>query len=83
MPLAALAGTAQAATLDGALTATRRVWFPAGWAETPIYDRERLPAGARFEGPAIVHQIDTTSVVEPGNRASLDAIGNLILEVGQ
>ena len=83
VPLAALAGTAQAATLDGALTATRRVWFPAGWAETPIYDRERLPAGARFEGPAIVHQIDTTSVVEPGNRASLDAIGNLILEVGQ
>ena len=83
MPLAALAGTAQAATLDDALTGTRRVWFPTGWAETPIYDRERLPVGARFEGPAIVHQIDTTSVVEPGNRASLDAIGNLILEVGQ
>ena len=83
VPLAALAGTAQAAALDDALTGTRRVWFPTGWAETPIYDRERLPAGVRFEGPAIVHQIDTTSVVEPGNRASLDAIGNLILEVGQ
>ena len=82
VPLAALAGAEQAATLDGALVGTRRVWFPAGWEETPVYDRERLPAGARFAGPAIVQQSDCTSVVEPGNRASLDALGNLILEVG-
>ena len=83
VPLAALAGAERAATLDGALAGARRAWFPAGWQETPVYDRARLPAGARFEGPAIVQQSDCTSVVEPGNRASLDAIGNLILEVAR
>ena len=82
VPLAALAGAEQAATLDGALTGTRRVWFPSGWEETPVYDRARLSAGARFAGPAIVQQSDCTSVVEPGNRVALDEIGNLILEVG-
>ena len=83
VPLAALAGAGRAATLEDALAGTRRAWFPAGWQETPVYDRDRLPAGARFEGPAIVQQSDCTSVVEPGNRASLDAIGNLILEVAR
>ena len=82
VPLAALAGARQAATLDEALIGSRGVWFPAGWQETPVYDRERLPAGAGFEGPAIIQQTDCTSVVEPGNRASLDAIGNLIVEIG-
>lgn len=83
VPLAALAGAGRAASLDGALAGARRAWFPAGWQETPVYDRDRLPAGVRFEDPAIVQQSDCTSVVEPGNRASLDAIGNLILEVAR
>lgn len=83
VPLAALAGASRAESLDGALIGTRRVWFPAGWAETPIYDRDRLPADAAFPGPAIVQQTDCTSVVEPGNRASLDSIGNLILDMSR
>ena len=82
VPLAALAGASRAASLDSALIGTRRVWFPTGWAETPVYDRDRLPASSAFPGPAIVQQTDCTSVVEPGNRASLDPIGNLILDVG-
>ena len=83
VPLAALAGSSRASSLDGALIDSRRVWFPAGWQQTPVYDRDRLPVGARFPGPAIVQQTDCTSVVEPGNRASLDSIGNLILDVGE
>ncbi len=83
VPLAALAGVARASSLDGALIAMRRVWFPDGWQATPVYDRDRLPAGASFPGPAIVQQTDCTSVVEPGNRASLDVIGNLILDVSE
>ncbi len=41
-------------------------------ADTPIYDRSDLPAGARLEGPAIVHQLDSTVVVPPGVVAEVD-----------
>ena len=82
VPFAALGGASQALSLDDAVIGARRVWFAEGWGDTPVYDRHRLPADARFDGPAIVQQLDCTSVVEPGNRVSLDALGNLILEVG-
>jgi N-methylhydantoinase A len=59
--------------------ATREVWFEGGWRETPIYRRESLPA--KLEGPAIIEQLDCTTVLEPGNRASVDAMGNLLVEV--
>ena len=49
--------------------------------ETPIYVRERLPLAARFDGPAIVEQLDCTTVVEPGHRVAVDPIGNLIVSV--
>jgi N-methylhydantoinase A len=57
------------------------VWFTGGWHDTPVYVRERLPLDARFVGPAIVEQLDCTTVVEPGNRVEVDAIGNLIVSV--
>ena len=58
------------------------MWFPGGWRETPVYDRGRLPLSATFGGPAIVTQLDCTTVIEPGNRVELDPLGNLIIEVG-
>jgi len=59
----------------------RRVWFEGGWCETPVYRREQLAAGAGIEGPAIVEQMDTTTVIEPGDRAHVDALGNLEIAV--
>jgi N-methylhydantoinase A len=53
----------------------RKVWFDQGWVDTPVYQREGLPA--RFEGPAIIEQLDCTTVLEPGNRAEVDPSGNL------
>ena len=43
--------------------------------------REHLPTGARFDGPAIVEQLDCTTVIEPGNKVEVDPIGNLIVSV--
>ena len=80
--LAAIAAAQPAATLVQAQRGTRQVWFEqGGWLETPLYVRERLPLGASFIGPAIIEQIDCTSVIEPGNRVERDAIGNLIVAV--
>ena len=80
--LEALAGTEQAAKLAEAQTGTRDVWFPGGWAATPVYRRKHLPRDARFAGPAIVEQLDCTTVIDPGAEVSVDAMGNLAIEVG-
>jgi N-methylhydantoinase A/oxoprolinase/acetone carboxylase beta subunit len=64
-----------------AVKGTRRVFFAAEHAaDTTIYDRDRLPAGANFAGPAIVEQFDATTVVPAGWHTSVDRFGNLILE---
>jgi N-methylhydantoinase A len=60
--------------------ASRNVYF-SGWTDTPIYDRRTLVPGAYFEGPAIIEQADTTSVIEPGMRARVDGFGNILVEV--
>jgi N-methylhydantoinase A len=46
-----------------------------------VYDRSRLKPGARLDGPAIVEQTDTTTVIEPGWQAHVDPSGSLILSV--
>ncbi|HSW19565.1 MAG TPA: hydantoinase/oxoprolinase family protein [Ramlibacter sp.] len=53
--------------------ASRRVWFAAtGFVDTPVLARESLAPGAAFAGPAIVEQMDTTTVIPPGARARVD-----------
>jgi N-methylhydantoinase A len=59
---------------------TRRVWFDDGWVNTPVYDRAALAIGAKFDGPAILNQMDTTTVVEPETTVTVDDYGNLIME---
>ena len=64
--------------------ATRKVWFDSqsnNWHDTPIYRREGLPAGTVLTGPAIVEQLDATTVIEPGDHARVDAFGNLEITV--
>ncbi|GER84017.1 N-methylhydantoinase A [Thermogemmatispora aurantia] len=49
--------------------------------EAAIYERSALVPGVQFVGPAIVTQYDTTTVVPPGWRARVDAVGNLLIEL--
>jgi N-methylhydantoinase A len=79
--LAALAAGERAPTLEAAQVGERRVWFAGGWHPTPIYARDRLPLDAAFEGPAILEQLDCTTVVDPGDRVTQDKLGNLLLAV--
>jgi N-methylhydantoinase A len=58
----------------------RTVWFD-GPTETPVYWRDHLPLDVTLTGPAIIEQMDTTIIVEPGDRVTSDADGNLILWV--
>jgi len=60
--------------------ARRRVYFAgAGWTACPCLDREQLGVGAVVSGPAIVEQLDTTTVIPPGRRATVDRVGNLVI----
>ncbi|MGZ5132407.1 MAG: hydantoinase/oxoprolinase family protein, partial [Caldimonas sp.] len=79
--LRSLAPARPEATLDRARRTTRPVWFEGGWVATPVYVREQLPFDARFAGPAIVEQLDCTTVIEPGNAVEIDSIGNLVVRV--
>ena len=65
-----------------AVAVTRKVWYQNGWQETPVYNRDNLPPGTEFDGPAIVEQLDTTTVIEPDCRVTVDSDGNLIIMVG-
>jgi len=60
---------------------TRRLHADGAWHEAAIHAREALPEGARIEGPAVIQQMDATTVIEPGAVATVDAIGNLRVRV--
>jgi N-methylhydantoinase A len=65
-------------------SARRRVYFAGvGWTACPCVDRETLGAGATVRGPAIVEQLDTTTVVPPGQRATVDRVGNLVIQTAR
>ncbi len=67
---------------SAAIIGTRAVWLPeaGGATNCPIYDRALLRAGNRFTGPAIVEQMDATTIVLPGMTARVEPYLNLILE---
>ncbi|MET0199387.1 MAG: hydantoinase/oxoprolinase family protein, partial [Rhodococcus fascians] len=50
------------------------------WVETPVYERSLLLAGNTFDGPAIVEQFDSTTIVGMNQRAEVDAVGHIIIE---
>ncbi len=62
------------------VTEKRRVWFPeTGFVQTPVYEREQLPPNWRATGPAIIEQMDATTVVPPKATVHNDALGYLHL----
>ena len=62
---------------------TRPVYFGLehGWLDTPVCERAALGIGARLQGPAILTQSDTTTIVYPGHHVSVDPARNLVVEV--
>jgi N-methylhydantoinase A len=65
-----------------AIVGRRPVWQPEtrDFVPTPIYSRDELKPGNRFAGPAIVEQMDATTLVPAGMTARVDPWLNLILE---
>ncbi|MCC5999399.1 MAG: hydantoinase/oxoprolinase family protein [Pararhodobacter sp.] len=58
----------------------RSVWFDGQEHKAAIYERETLEAGARIDGPAIIEQFDSTTVVPPAMSAEVDAYMNIRID---
>jgi N-methylhydantoinase A len=71
-----------AGPLGDARMGTQTLFLEAGRTEAIIYARERLGAGARIAGPAILTQHDATTLVLPGQVGTVDRLGNLIVSEG-
>lgn len=50
------------------------------WVETPVYERAQLLAGNKIDGPAIVEQFDSTTIIGMNQHAYVDAVGHIIIE---
>ncbi|PTQ75305.1 hydantoinase/oxoprolinase family protein [Celeribacter persicus] len=62
----------------------RDVWFDrSGAVDTPVYDRTGFQAGQEIAGPAIIEQLDTTTVLFPGDHARVTEDASLIIEIDQ
>ncbi len=67
---------------------SRRAFFEVGgagggdWVACPVWQRESLLAGNRVAGPAIIEEVSATTVLYPGDRVQVDALGSLVVDVG-
>jgi N-methylhydantoinase A len=56
-----------------------RFYYEGAWHDAVIYDRGKLHTGVVVPGPAIVGEMDSTTVILPGYEARVDEIGNLLI----
>ena len=69
-------------SLAAAQTDMRPVWFNGNWHQTRIFAREALPLNAKIRGPAVLEQMDTIVLIEPGDEAVSDRDGNILITLG-
>jgi N-methylhydantoinase A len=65
--------------LSDARREIRRARFSGVTLDCPVYQRERLDVGIVFDGPAIVDQLDATTVIPPGHGARVDEFKNILI----
>ena len=70
-----------AAPPEEASVASRQVYFAeaGGFVETPVFRRPALLAGNVVEGPALIEEHASTTVLLPGDRMEVDRLGNLVI----
>ena len=66
--------------VSGAVIHQSRFFYEGQWHEASIFDRSGLGASDVIMGPAIVSEMDSTTVVLPGYSATVDSVGNLLIQ---
>jgi len=67
------------ATLEECEIQGTRFFYEGSWHEGNLYDRSKLHTGLVVSGPAIVSEMDSTTVILPGYEAKVDKVGNLLI----
>ncbi|MFT5531240.1 MAG: N-methylhydantoinase A [Candidatus Poriferisodalaceae bacterium] len=89
--LTARASTGSIATVEGSEAEqparpieTRSVWHGNhGWADTAVFDGHDVLAGHRINGPALIEELTTTVVVQPGDQLWVDTDGNFFIDLAR
>ena len=71
----------QRAPDKAAFTGKRPVYLDGKYRPTPTYARAALAAGNRIDGPALIEEHASTTVLLPGDRLEVDAYGHLMIKV--
>ncbi|MGB1663254.1 MAG: hydantoinase/oxoprolinase family protein [Gammaproteobacteria bacterium] len=66
-------------SLEDAVIQDSRFYHEAQWHDAKIYDRNKLHSKHLIPGPAIVSEMDSTTVILPEHEAAVDEVGNLII----
>ena len=81
-PPPALETLAPAGRLQEAVHGRQTIHLETGAAECTIYDRAKLGQGATIEGPAILMQLDATTLILPGQTGVVDRCGSVLITEG-
>ena len=82
-PGLSLTGATGGAEASPRIKGRRTAWFETGPADTPVYDRYALRAGDLIEGPAIIEEQESTTIIGPGDRIAVDASLNLCIAIAE
>ena len=77
-----MAEVTRGGNIKDAMKKPRKVWFrDAGFVDSDIYERNLIPIGAIFDGPVVVEQQDTTTVIPPRTHCKIDKYANIVISV--
>lgn len=62
-----------------AVKKSRKMFFNGGFIESAVYDREKMPAGCKIEGPAVIEEYAASTVIPPKHTAMIDKYLNIVI----
>ena len=68
------------ADASAAVIEESKVYVDGAMRAAKIYDRSKFAAGNRIAGPAVVCQMDSTTLILPGHTGEIDAVGNILIQ---
>ena len=67
------------ASIADAVIQETKFYFEGEWYDATIFDRNKIGIGTEVPGPAIVQEMDSTTVILPKHEAKVDSVGNLLI----